>query len=63
MIVVGWVWWCHTEIATAFSKPRNDDARVLSLRGVKRRSNPQTTKVDTKTEKKKNSPLFTPLSL
>ena len=31
------------EIATAFSKPRNDGVGVLSLRGVKRRSNPQTT--------------------
>ena len=40
---------CHNEIATAFSKPRNDSVGMvafamtvlsLSLRGVKRRSNP-----------------------
>ena len=48
-----WVIVPHTEIATGFSSPRNDGVGVLSLRGVKRRSNPQSLITNTKTEKKK----------
>ena len=51
---------CHTEIATTFSKPRNDDVWVLSLRGVKRRSNPQLliANITAETKKKKFTIIY-----
>ena len=49
----------HTEIATAFSKPRNDGVGVLSLRRPKACGNPQITS-SSSFYKKKNSPSFAP---
>ena len=45
----------HTEIATAFSKPRNDSSFFVIARVRRTRGNPQSTKPPQKTEKKKNS--------